>query len=420
MPADRKRQAQRMQSILLDVGLINCIGRTKADFYNAYFVEQKSGLRSCSKLDSVFSLGLVPTDWYIHEALPHPYNNRINKLALCACRQIEPLVHLAKQKYGAERIGIVVGTTDNGSEETNTFLSGAMRDSDEHDAEKAAGTSGEADNNPYVLDMQCLGLCAEYLSHFFGVSGFSSTISTACTSSAHAISRADELLKSDICDVVIAGGVDIVSDVVLGGFSSLEAVDTHTTTPFSKNRRGINLGEGAAFFVMAKENFTDAKDTIFLKGASDNADAFHMTSPDVSGTAAAACIQTALQRAHLSISDIDYINLHGTGTELNDQMESRAVNLIEASAIPCSSSKTALGHTLGAAGAMELAVCYLALSEFNQQRILPPHFYDGIYDPDLPAIRLVTDKIIAERLDTVMSFSFAFGGNNACLIIGRG
>jgi beta-ketoacyl synthase domain protein len=398
-----------MQSILLDVGLINCMARTKADFYNAYFVEQKSGLRPCSKLDSVFSLGLVPTDWYVHEALPHPYNNRINKLALCACRQIEPLVHLAKQKYGAERIGIVVGTTDNGSEETNEFLSGLMNNSTEEKAK--VGT--------YRLNMQCLSLCAEYLSSFFGITGFNSTISTACTSSAHAISRADELLKSDVCDAVIAGGVDIVSDVVLAGFSSLEAVDANTTIPFSKNRRGINLGEGAAFFVMAKENFTDAKDTIFLKGASDNADAFHMTSPDVSGIAAAACIQTALQRAYLSVSDIDYINLHGTGTDLNDRMESRAVNLIEASAIPCSSSKTALGHTLGAAGAMELAVCYLALSELNQQRILPPHFYDGIYDPELPPIRLVSDKTTAERLNAVMSFSFAFGGNNACLIIGR-
>lgn len=385
------------------------MARTKADFYNAYFVEQKSGLRPCSKLDSVFSLGLVPTDWYVHEALPHPYNNRINKLALCACRQIEPLVHLAKQKYGAERIGIVVGTTDNGSEETNEFLSGLMNNSTEEKAE--VGT--------YRLNMQCLSLCAEYLSSFFGITGFNSTISTACTSSAHAISRADELLKSDVCDAVIAGGVDIVSDVVLAGFSSLEAVDANTTIPFSKNRRGINLGEGAAFFVMAKENFTDAKDTIFLKGASDNADAFHMTSPDVSGIAAAACIQTALQRAYLSVSDIDYINLHGTGTDLNDRMESRAVNLIEASAIPCSSSKTALGHTLGAAGAMELAVCYLALSELNQQRILPPHFYDGIYDPELPPIRLVSDKTTAERLNAVMSFSFAFGGNNACLIIGR-
>ena len=385
------------------------MARTKADFYNAYFVEQKSGLRPCSKLDSVFSLGLVPTDWYVHEALPHPYNNRINKLALCACRQIEPLVHLAKQKYGAERIGIVVGTTDNGSEETNEFLSGLMNNSTEEKAE--VGT--------YRLNMQCLSLCAEYLSSFFGITGFNSTISTACTSSAHAISRADELLKSDVCDAVIAGGVDIVSDVVLAGFSSLEAVDANTTIPFSKNRRGINLGEGAAFFVMAKENFTDAKDTIFLKGASDNADAFHMTSPDVSGIAAAECIQTALQRAYLSVSDIDYINLHGTGTDLNDRMESRAVNLIEASAIPCSSSKTALGHTLGAAGAMELAVCYLALSELNQQRILPPHFYDGIYDPELPPIRLVSDKTTAERLNAVMSFSFAFGGNNACLIIGR-
>lgn len=398
-----------MQSILLDVGLINCMARTKADFYTAYFIEQKSGLRPCSKLDSTFSLGLVPADWYIHETLPHPYNNRINKLARCACRQIEPLVHSAKQKYGADRIGIVVGTTDNGSEETNAFLSTLMNTSEER----------KANSGSYTLDMQCLSLCSEYLAHYFGITGFTSTISTACTSSAHAISRADELLKSGICDVVIAGGVDIVSDVVLGGFSALGAVDINTTNPFSKNRHGINLGEGAAFFVMAKENFTDAKDVIVLKGTSDNADAFHMTSPDVSGTAAAACIQAALQRAQISISDIDYINLHGTGTDLNDKMESRAVNLIGGSNIPCSSSKTALGHTLGAAGAMELAVCYSALSELNTQRLLPPHFYDGMYDPDLPPIRLVTGSTIAERLNTVMSFSFAFGGNNACLIIGR-
>lgn len=408
-----------MQSIFLDVGSINCLARTPADFYTAYFVEQKSGLRPSEKLTSTFSLGLVPTDWYIHETLPHPYNNRTNKLARCACRHIEPVVQLAKQKYGADRIGIVVGITDNGSEETNVFLSEQMHDSGSDEKNTAIGIAGSA-HAPYVLDMQCLGLCAEYLSSFFGITGFRTTISTACTSSAHAISRADELLKSGICDAVIAGGVDIVSDVVLGGFSALEAVDPNITIPFSKNRSGINLGEGAAFFVMAKENITGAQETIVLKGAADNTDAFHMTSPDVSGTAAAACIQAALQRAHLSISDIDYINLHGTGTALNDQMESRAVNLIGASSIPCSSSKTALGHTLGAAGAMELAVCFLALSECNTQKLLPPHFYDGIYDSDLPAIRLVTGRTTAERLDTAMSFSFAFGGNNACLIIGRG
>lgn len=396
-----------MQSLLLDVGLVNCMARTKADFYHAYFIEQKSGLRPCLKFNSSFSLGLVPVDWYIHEKLQPPYNNRINKLALCACRQIAPVVHLAKQKYGASRIGIVAGTTDNGSEETNAFLATA--------AAPSKGTNCDS----YTLNMQCLSLCAEYLLGFFGISGFTSTISTACTSSAHAISRADELLKSDVCDVVIAGGVDIVSDVVLGGFSSLGAVDPNTTKPFSKNRHGINLGEGAAFFVMAKENFINAEDAVFLKGASDNADAFHMTSPDISGTASAACIQAALQRAHVSVSDIDYINLHGTGTALNDRMEARTVDLIGASAVPCSSSKTAFGHTLGAAGAMELAVCYLTLSGLNKEHLLPPHFYDGMYDPDLPPVRLVTGGASAERLHTVMSFSFAFGGNNVCLIIGR-
>ena len=229
-----------MQSIFLDVGIINCLARTPSDFYTAYFVEQKSGLRPSDKFGSTFSLGLVPTDWYIHETLPYPYNNRINKLARCACRHIEPVIQLTKQKYGADRIGIVVGITDNGSEETNAFLSGLMHDAGSDD-KIGAGVSGGV-NAPYVLDMQCLGLCAEYLSNFFGITGFSVTLSTACTSSAHAISRADELLKSGICDAVIAGGVDIVSDVVLGGFSALEAVDPNITIPFSQHRRGINLG----------------------------------------------------------------------------------------------------------------------------------------------------------------------------------
>lgn len=408
-----------MQPILVDVGLINCMGRTKEDVYQVYFVKQKSGLYSYRKYGQDVSLGLVPPAWYRDEALPHPYNSRVNKFALCACRQIEPLVQIAKQKYGADRIGIIVGTTDNGSEETNTFLSAAMKSSTMAPSGMTPSAENKESTDSYTLDMQCLGLCAEYLSNFFGTTGFTSTVSTACTSSAHAIIRAAELLRSGICDVVIAGGVDIVSDVAFGGFSALEAVDKNTTLPFSQNRKGINLGEGAAFFLLAKENFTNAKHCIVLKGAWDNADAFHMTSPDTDGTTQAACVQNALQQAGLSISDIDYINLHGTGTILNDRMEARVVNLIGGSTIPCSSSKTAFAHTLGAAAAMELAVCYLTLSDYNTQHLLPPHFYDGKYDPDLPPIRLVTGTMVPERLHTLMSFSFAFGGNNACLIIGH-
>ena len=121
----------------------------------------------------------------------------------------------------------------------------------------------------------------------------------------------------------------------------------------------------------------------------------------------------------MNIDNIDYINLHGTGTLINDKMESTTLNKVNASDIYCSSSKTSFGHTIGAAGAMELGVCFIALSSINKKNVLPPHIYDGEYDDSLEKIRLVNGKVNADRLENCMSVSFGFGGSNTCLIIGK-
>ena len=179
------------------------------------------------------------------------------------------------------------------------------------------------------------------------------------------------------------------------------------------------MGEGAAFFILAKENFINTKDAIILKGYESNSDSHHITSPDTEAKSTSECINKALKKSNLKINDIDYINLHGTGTILNDIMESETINKAGAENIYCSSSKTAFGHTIGAAGAMELGICYLTLSSFNKEKIIPRHLYDGEYDNNLKKINLATEKIYAEKLNNCMSVSFGFGGSNTCLIIGK-
>ena len=162
----------------------------------------------------------------------------------------------------------------------------------------------------------------------------------------------------EVCDAVVAGGVDIASNTVLMGFNSLEAVSAgKITNPFSKNRCGITLGEAAAFFVLTRENLFETG--IALLGYGESCDAYHMTSPDPEGKGAALAISEALKRSRLNPSEIDYINLHGTGTRFNDSMEAKAVKKVfGGSSILCSSTKPMTGHTLGAAGALETAVCF--------------------------------------------------------------
>ena len=394
-----------MNNLLLDFGVINSISKNKEELYNNYFLNTPNGLKENGDYaynnDKKFTLGKIENEFFDFE-LENPYNNKINKMALHSINQLKPIIDEAKKIYGKNRIGVIVGTCENGSDETKDFI-----------------LNGSVIDEKRILIMQSLNICCDFIQKYFDVNGISWTVSTACTSSANAIISADELIKSGIIDVAIVGGADVVTDTVVYGFDSLDIVDYNKINSFSKNRHGINLGEGAAFFILAKENFINTKDAIILKGYESNSDSHHITSPDTEAKSTSECINKALKKSNLKINDIDYINLHGTGTILNDIMESETINKVGAENIYCSSSKTAFGHTIGAAGAMELGVCYLTLSSFNKEKIIPRHLYDGEYDNNLKKINLATEKIYAEKLNNCMSVSFGFGGSNTCLIIGK-
>ena len=180
--------------------------------------------------------------------------------------------------------------------------------------------------------------------------------------------------------------------------------------PFSRNRAGINIGEGAALFVMSRE-----PGAVRLSGWGETSDAHHLSAPDPEATGAIAAITQALARARLAPTQVDYVNLHGTATRQNDAMESRAVEAVFGAAVAASATKPLTGHTLGAAGAIEAALCWLTLARNPGQR-LPPHWWDGQLDPELPALALVAPGAVAARAPRhLVSHSFAFGGSNAVL-----
>ena len=331
----------------------------------------------------------------------------ISRMQSASLLQIEKEIEEAKQIFGADRVAVCVGSCDNASECSvsawKTYLS-----------------TGAFPNN-YTLEMQSADYVASLVAEQFELTGPALAFSTACSSSACALIKASQLMRSGLCDAVVAGGVDIASDTTLSGFGSLDALAQKKTNPFSKNREGITLGDASVFFVLSNKPLLQSLPVV-LSGYGESADAFHMTSPDPSGLGAESAMKKALEHAHLNASDISYINLHGTGTVFNDAMEAKAVERIFGSnTVACSSTKSLTGHTLGAAAALEAAVCYETLvhNRNAKEAVFPAQVWDKEYDSTLPQLALVDSEHLQKtnkRVRHVMSNSFAFGGSNASLI----
>ena len=341
------------------------------------------------------------------------YDMKIMRIENAALEQIKDDIEKAVENYGADRVAVCVGSCDNGTEFS---LAGHRK----YFAEEKFPFD-------YNLEIQGADYVATFIAEKFGLRGPVNTFSTACSSSAGAIIKAAEMIMADIVDAAVVGGIDIASDTTLMGFSSLEAVSSEITNPFSKNRHGITLGDGAAFFVLTREPLesNDSNLTnVCLLGWGESADAYHMTSPDPSGAGAEKAIRRAMEAAGLSASDVGYINLHGTGTKFNDSMEAKAVASVMGDVkVPVSSTKCVTGHTLGAAAALEAAICWKALFENNGKNDkieLPLQVWDGQRDEELPALNIVDGKSKAVKgaLKVCLSNSFAFGGANACLVFG--
>lgn len=327
-----------------------------------------------------------------------PLRSRNNALLLAAFAQIRDASAAAIARYGAERVAVVVGTSTSGIGEAEQAM-------------KQLHAEG-AWSPGFHYGQQEIGAPSRFVAQVSGAHGPASTTSTACSSSAKALASAARLLRAGVADAVIAGGADSLCAFTIGGFSALESVSTVRCNPFSRNRNGINIGEGAALFLVTRE-----PGPVRLAGWGESSDAHHMSAPDPQGRGAIDAMQQAMQRAGWQPPQVDYVNLHGTATGHNDAMESRAVQAVLGSETAVSSTKPLTGHTLGASGAIEAALCWLALADNPQQR-LPPHWWDGQPDPELPPLALVAPGACSARpLRRMLSNSFAFGGSNAVLAL---
>ena len=366
--------------LLTDLGVVSALGVGVDETRSRLFAGDTSGMRELGPLSggdkTVF--GFAPLGEEAFAAAP----TRIAALADAAMTQLAGAVENLRLADPGCRIGAVIGTSNS--------------------------TMEEYTDNPDRIDMSYPAL---RLKEKWGVDGPAWVVSTACSSSAKVFSSARRLIADGLCDAVIVGGADAYTRTVVEGFHALEALSRDLTRPLDAGRDGINLGEGAAFFLLRRGGREER--AVELLGVGESSDAHHLTAPDPEGRGAESAMRSALSDAGLGPEDVDYVNLHGTGTVYNDSMECAAVRRVFGDNVAVSSTKPLTGHCLGAAGAVEAALCWIAL---HRAMGLPPHCSAsvdrGIAPFPVPAVGDETE------FRTALTNSFAFGGSNAAVILG--
>jgi len=314
------------------------------------------------------------------------FNLRCNKLILKNLELVKENVDEILKKYSKDKITVICATTNSGVREYETS------------------------KNPKHYE---LGNPALFLCNHLGLSGFFTTVSTACSSGLKAFSLARDLLNNDISESVIIVCPEPLTKVPLYGFNSLEVLSDKQSLPFSKNRSGMNIGEACSIFIVEK----NVQNGIEIMGIGENTDTYHPTTPNPEGLEAVSAIKMALKDAGISPKEIDYINAHGTGSLANDIMEANAISKVFKDITPVSSTKSMTGHCLGAAAGIEMALCCKLIDNFDGR--LYPNVYDGEIDSALPKINLVKRNKIYKKCNICMCNSFGFGGTNAILILGK-
>lgn len=329
------------------------------------------------------------------------FDCRNNRLALLGLRQdgFEQAIASARARYGPDRIGVLIGTTTSGILETEL-------------AYRRRRTAGK--DLPLTVryrHTQNLFSVSDVVRRQLRLTGPVASISTACSSSAKVFASASRWMAAGLCDAVVVGGVDSLCFMTLYGFASLGLLSDRPCRPCDATRDGLSIGEAASFILLERERHHDDRPR-FL-GYGESSDAHHMSTPHPEGLGAALAMARALERAELKPIDIDYINLHGTGTPANDLAEDRAIWGTFGSRTPCSSTKERTGHTLGAAGATEAILTLLCL----RHDFIPGMVRVEQADPQLRSGLVLRSEF--RPLRVAISNSFGFGGSNCSLIFGK-
>jgi 3-oxoacyl-[acyl-carrier-protein] synthase-1 len=379
----------------------SALGRGTAAHLGA-LAEGRRGLRrndfSCAPLDCW--IGRV--EGVEEAALParHAHwdcrNNRLAWLGLQHDGMLDA-IGAAVARHGPKRVALVLGTSTASIEATEV----AYRRLE--DGRFPSDLRRPEIHTPHSL--------AAFVADATGIAGPTLTISTACSSSAKVFASAERLIRLGLADAALVGGVDSLCDSVLFGFHSLELVSRQPCRPFDRQRDGISIGEAAAFALL--ERVEDAPGAPRLIGYGESSDAWHMSTPHPEGRGALGALDDALARAGITAEQVDYVNLHGTATVKNDEVEAKLLPRF-APRTRASSTKGFTGHTLGAAGALEAVIALLAI----EHSVVPPDL--GCTDALPEAEPWLALDPETRDIDIALSNSFGFGGNNACLVFARG
>jgi 3-oxoacyl-[acyl-carrier-protein] synthase I len=382
----------------------SCLGRgLKATL--AALEAARSGLTPCDFETAALDTQIGQVSGLEAVRLPaqlRAYDCRNNRLAQLGLEQdgFCDAVRASAARWGRQRLGVFLGTSTSGILETEI----AYRARDRLSGLLPAGFDYEHRHNSFSV--------SDYVRRVLKLEGPVASLCTACSSSAKVFAAAQRMIDAGMIDAAVVGGVDSLCLTTLYGFHSLQLMARTACRPFDLRRDGLSIGEAAAFALLERASGHDDH-AVLLLGAGESSDAHHMSSPHPDGAGARSAMRRALDAAGLQTRDVDYINLHGTGTPSNDSAESLAVSALFGTDTPCSSTKAATGHTLGAAGALEAVICALAL----HNGLLPGGLNLSEPDPQLKLNYLTHNR--RAPLKTVLSNSFGFGGVNCALLFGR-
>ena len=389
------------------VGAISAIGNNVAG-HLAAFEQEQAGMGEISHFNSIHRGELPVAEVKLTTAqlaemtgLP-PDISRTTQLSLVAAK--EAMADAAIQDISKWRTGFISANTVGGMDKSEDFFVDFLTDNNKGKLR-------------FIWDHEC-GSVTETVADQLGITDVVTTISTACSSSANAIFYAARLIKNDVLDVAIAGGADALTKFTLNGFNTLMILDKEFCKPFDEHRAGLNLGEGAGYLVLVSEKVAKTlRKTPYctLSGYANCNDAFHQTASSPDGTGSYLAMTGALKKSGLKPSDIDYVNLHGTGTPNNDGSEGAAiVRVFDGDNPPMSSTKSFTGHTLGASGGIEAVFSVLAI----KHGLVYPNLRFETQMEDLPLIP-ETKFLKGQNVKHVMSNSFGFGGNCTSLIFSK-
>ncbi|HEY2676471.1 MAG TPA: beta-ketoacyl-[acyl-carrier-protein] synthase family protein [Steroidobacteraceae bacterium] len=382
----------------------SCLGRGVSPTLSS-LLEQRSGLSRCEfetvKIDTYVGEVAGVDEQHLPAALRifDCRNNRLAELALQQDGFLEAALACAA-RWGRARVGVFLGTSTAGMLQTE--LAYRARDPQ----------SGALPESYEYATTQNTFSIADYMRRRCGVEGPAAVVSSACASSAKVFGSARRMIEAGIIDAAIVGGTDSLCLTTLYGFHSLQLSSSAPCRPFDVARDGISIGEAAAFALLERLPENPNANSVLLYGIGESSDAYHMSAPHPEGLGAKSAMQAALSAAALEPGDIDYINLHGTGTPSNDRSESQAVTSLFGPTTPCSSTKGATGHTLGAAGALEAVISALCI----QHGLMPGGVHTSRIDPTLTAHYIKDNRFSSVK--RVLSNSFGFGGTNCSLILG--